>query len=131
MSKPKSIFLIAQYIQKPKKGVNTSVSGWMLDTNNIQWDERVEISRGLRTRDVHAQIILDLSHRRVEKNSFNGTRDFDTIFKYFFTNNSEYIARVMSQLDPDYLRQLADDMEQELKALPLSSVKQDEKVQAE
>jgi len=131
MSKPKGIFLIAQYTQKPKEGVNTSVRGWMENPNNIRWDERVEISRGLRTRDMHAQVILDLTQRRVEQNSFNGTRDFDTVFKYFLNNYSEYIARVMSQLDPDYLRKLADDMEQELKAMPADTAEQDEKVQAE
>lgn len=114
MSKPKGIFLIAQYFQKPKDGVNTSVKGWMDIPENVRWDEKVDISRGLKTKDMHAQVILNLSDRVVEKNAFNGTKDFDTIFRYFFTNYSQYITQVMAQLDPGYLSRMVDQMEAEL-----------------
>ena len=117
MSKPKGIFLVAQYFAKPKRHVKTQVKGWMDDPENIQWDEKVEISRGLRTRDLHAQVILNLSNKTIERNTFNSGKTFDDIFEYFFTNYSEYITKVMSQLDPTYLLNVVEKMETELKSI--------------
>ena len=114
MSKPKGIFLVAQYFQKPKDHVNTSVKGWMDNPDNIRYDEKVAIVRGLKNKDMHAQIILNLGEKSVEKNSFNGTKNFDTIFTYFFTNYDKYITQVMGQIDPSYLSSIVDKMEAEL-----------------
>ena len=114
MSKNKGIFLVAQYYMKPKDHVNTSVKGWMDDPENIRYDEKVMISRGLRTKDMHAQVILNLSDKKVEKNSFNTDKSFDDIFRYFLDNYTDYIARTMAQLDPAYLTQVADHIEQEI-----------------
>lgn len=114
MNKSKGIFLVAQYFAKPKRHVKTQVKGWMDNPDNIQWDEKVDISRGLRTRDLHAQVILDLTNKRVERNTFNSGKTFDEIFKYFFTNYSDYVTTVMTQLDPGYLEQIVTEMEQEL-----------------
>lgn len=125
MSKPKGIFLVAQYFAKPKRHVKTQVKGWMDDPNNIQWDEKVEISRGLRTRDMHAQVVLNLSEKKIERNTFNSGKTFDEIFKYFFANYSEYVIKVMGQLDPEYLEQIVNELEQEvanIEQVPLADI---------
>jgi hypothetical protein len=132
MSKPKGIFLVAQYFAKPKRHVKTQIKGWMDNPDNIQWDEKVEVSRGLRTRDMHAQVILDLSNKKVERNTFNSGKTFDDIFKYFFANYSEYVIRVMGQLDPEYLEQIVNELEKEVAAseqIPLAEI--NEKTPAE
>lgn len=116
MSKQKGIYLVAQYFQKPKDHVNTSVKGWMNDPANIRYDEKVAIVRGLKNRDLNAQIVLNLGEKKVERNSFNGTKDFDEIFRYFFENYDKYIVQVMGQIDPDYLRALVDKMQAEIEA---------------
>jgi hypothetical protein len=114
MSKPKGIFLVAQYFAKPKRHVKTQVKGWMDHPDNIQWDEKVEITRGLKTRDLHAQVILDLSNKRVERNTYQTGKTFDEIFKYFFANYSDYITKVMAQLDPVYMTSVLDELQAEL-----------------
>ena len=66
------------------------------------------VSNGLRNKDMHAQVILNLTEKKVEKNSFNAGKNFDEIFEYFFTNYSQYITEVMGQLDPAYLTEVVD-----------------------
>lgn len=109
-----NIYLVAQYFMKPKAHVRTHIKGWMNDPNNIRYDEKVEISRGLRNKDINAKIILDLSNKQVHRNSFATDRPFDEIFKYFFANYNEYIIKVMGQLDPVYLDQIVTELEKEI-----------------
>lgn len=118
MSKPKNIFLVAVYAMKPKDHVNTSVAGWMKDANNIRYDEQVAISRGLRSKDMHAQVILDLTNKHVERNSFNTGKTFDEIFRYFLDNYTQYVAQTMAQLDPGYLDSVVKSIEQEIASTP-------------
>jgi hypothetical protein len=118
MSKPKGIFLVAIYAMKPKSHVNTSRKGWMDNPDNIRYDEQVAITRGLRTKDMHAQVVLDLSSKVIVKNSFNTGKSFDEIFRYFLENYTEYMAQTMSQLDPVYLADLAKLMEAEMQEMP-------------
>ena len=122
MSKPKGIFLVAIYAMKPKSHVNTSRKGWMDNPDNIRYDEQVAITRGLRTKDMHAQVVLDLSSKVIVKNSFNTGKSFDEIFRYFLENYTEYMAQTMSQLDPVYLADLAKLMEAEMQEMPAEAV---------
>lgn len=115
MSKQKGIYLIAHYFKKPKDGVNTSVKGWMDNPDNIRYDEKVEIARGLRPKDVNAQVVVNLGDKVVERNSLNGNKNFDEIFKYFFANYSQYVTTVMAQIDPAYMDELVDALEKEIK----------------
>ena len=101
--KTKSIFLIAQYSMKPKPHVNTSKKGWMENPDNVRYDEQVIIARQIRNKDMNAQVILDLSNKRIERNAFKTDKTFDEIFEYFFTNYNQYVVEVMGQLDPEYL----------------------------
>ena len=141
--KEKNIYLVAQYFMKPKAHVRTHIKGWMNDPNNVRYDEKVEISRGLRNKDVNAKIILDLTNKQVHKNGFATDRPFDEIFKYFFANYNEYIIKVMGQLDPVYLDQIVTELEKEIaeaeaaqaeppaeNQIPLGTINS-EKVQAE
>lgn len=112
----KNIYLVAQYFMKPKVHVRTHVKGWMDNPENIRYDEKVEISRGLRSKDVNAKIILDLTNKQVHRNGFATDRPFDEIFKYFFANYNEYIIKVMGQLDPVYLDQIVTELEKEIAA---------------
>jgi hypothetical protein len=116
MSRPKDIYLVAKYMTKPKDHVNTSKKGWMQDPANIRYDESMEVVRGLRSRDVDAQVVLNLSRKTVERNSFKTEKTFDEIFQYFFINYSQYLIPVIGQLDPDYLNAIAQDMKKTLES---------------
>lgn len=110
----KDIFLVAYYTRKPKPGVNTSVASWQDIEGNVQWDESVEITRGLKKKTIDAKIILNLSQKKVRRNFFNSEIDFDKMFTYFFEGYSRYITTVMTQLDSEYLLQMIGRMESEL-----------------
>jgi hypothetical protein len=116
MSKPKNIYLVAQYVMKPKEHVNTSRKGWMDNPDNIRYDEQVSIVRGLRTKDQNAQVVLNLSTKTIERNRFNASTQFDEIFRYFLENYTQYIAQTMSLLDPEYLATIANSMEAEMQS---------------
>jgi hypothetical protein len=99
---------------KPKPHVNTSKKGWMDNPDNVRYDEQVIISRQIRNKDMNAQVILDLSNKRIERNAFNTDKEFDEVFEYFFTNYNQYIVEVMGQLDPGYLAEVVERMQSKL-----------------
>lgn len=112
----KDLNLVAFYYTKPRPGVNTTVKGWMNDPNNLVYDERVEITRGLKKDSAHSKIILNLSTKTVAKNSWNEKRDFDALFKHFFKGYHQYITAVMTKLDTEYFNKMLDEMQAETEA---------------
>jgi fructose-specific phosphotransferase system component IIB len=72
------------------------------------------ISTRLRKQDVNAKIIINLTDKKVEQNSFNDKKDFNELFKYFFKGYHKYVTEVMSKLDPEYFNQMLDEMQAEL-----------------
>lgn len=113
--KKQSIYLVAQYIARPRNPKKTHIPGYMKDPNNLQYDERVQISSKLRTQDIQtAKIILNLTNKTVEKNSFNDLKNFNDLFKYFFKGYHKYITEVMVKLDAEYFNQILDEMQTEL-----------------
>jgi hypothetical protein len=86
----------------------------MKDPANHQYDEQVQISTRLRKQDVNAKIIINLSEKCVQQNSFNDKKDFDELFKYFFKGYHKYITEVMAKLDPEYFNQILDEMQAEI-----------------
>jgi hypothetical protein len=112
--KTKSIYLVAHYAAKPKNPAKTYIPGYMKDPENVRYDEQVHISTKLRTKDITgAKIIMNLSEKRVQTNVFNGKKDFDELFKYFFTGYHKYITDVMVQLDAEYFNKMLDEMQAE------------------
>jgi hypothetical protein len=116
LAKQKDIYLVAYYFKRPRAGVNTSVKGWMEDTSNFQYDEKIDITAGLKNDSNTANILLNLSKKVVERNRFNEDRDFKTLFKYFFGGYHNYITEVMAQLDPEFLKSILDELESEMDA---------------
>lgn len=92
---------------KPRQGVNTTVAGWNKNPDNIQYDERVEFTRGLSSKDQqYAGIVLNLNKKTVIQNRFNTEqRDFDSLFKYFLEAYPQQVATLMAELDIEYLKQ--------------------------
>lgn len=114
MSKEKGIYLVARYYKKPQAHVNTSKKGWMDDPANIRWDEQMTVTRGLRSKDRDAQVVLCLSDKTVTRNTFQTGKTFDEIFIYFLNGYSQYLVPVMGQLDPEYIGAIAKELEAQL-----------------
>jgi hypothetical protein len=113
--KKQNIYLVANYVAKPRDPRKTHVPGYMKDPANVQFDEQVQVSARLRNQDLTtAKVIMNLSNKTVDKNSFNGNKNFDELFKYFFKGYHKYITEVMAKLDPEYFNQMLDQMQAEL-----------------
>lgn len=104
--KIKPIHLIAFYVQKPKTGVQTQIAGWTKDPANIQYDERIEFTKGLSSKDrQYAGVILNLNEKKIVYNKFGDNKTFDDLFKYFLEGYPQYVIQTMAQLDMAYLEQ--------------------------
>jgi fructose-specific phosphotransferase system component IIB len=113
--KKQNIYLVAQYLAKPRDPRRTHIPGYMKDPANVRYDEQVQVSNRLRQQDlITAKIIINLSDKKVEQNSFNGNKDFNELFKYFFKGYHKYITEVMAKLDPEYFNQMLDEMQADL-----------------
>jgi hypothetical protein len=113
----KNIYLVAYYAMKPRAGVKTNVKGWMDNPDNLQYDERVEIVRGLKSNTNTAKIVLDFSTKTVIRNNFNQDKDFKKLFKYFFGGYHKYMTTVMMQLDTEWMDTVVAELEQEVKEI--------------
>ena len=104
--KIRDIHLLAFYVQKPRAGVRTFEAGWNRDPNNLQYDERIEFTKGLSSKDrQYAGVILNLNTKTVIYNKFGDQKTFDDLFKYFLEAYPKYVINVMAQLDMPYLEQ--------------------------
>jgi hypothetical protein len=108
MIKRDHYYIIAHYTAKARDKAPTHVKGWMADTKNMRWDERVIVSQGVHKRDILAHVILDLTDKKIEHNHFDTAASFDDMFEYFFTNFHKQVMPVMAQLDPTYMQSVVD-----------------------
>ena len=94
-----NIYLIAKYTGQPKDPKQTVRPGYMKDPNNIQYEEQVYISRGLRDKDLQNQVVLDLTEEKIVKNNFNSGSNFEEIFTHYYEGYAEYIDDCVNQLN--------------------------------
>lgn len=94
-----NIYLIAKYTGMPKDPRQTSKPGYMLNPENIHYDEQVYLTRGLRQKDLQKQVILNLSEQKIVKNTFNPGKTFEEIFTHFYEGYAEYIDDCVNQLN--------------------------------
>jgi hypothetical protein len=114
--KKQNIYLVAHYVTKPRDPKKTHIPGYMKDPANHQYDEQVAIQTKLKSNDVNAKIVMNLSTKTVDTNRFNSNKDFDELFKYFFKGYHKYITQIMTQLDPEYFNQMLDAMQADIDA---------------
>lgn len=94
-----NIYLVAQYVARPKDPSQTAQQGYMANPDNIEWDERVYITRGLRDKDTQNNVILNLTEQKIVKNSFNTAATFEQVFEHFYQGFGDYIDDSVNQLN--------------------------------
>ncbi len=105
--KQRDIFIVAYYHQKPKDPKRTKEKGYMGNPENIAYDESINITRGIKTRDeLGAGVILNLTQQTVVKNSFRSDADFPSLLAHYQEGYPKYINPLLAQLYPE-----ADDAE--------------------
>jgi len=78
----------------------------MQDPANFDYDESINITRGLKSRDATmAKVILDLTNQTVVANRFNDNRDFPSLLAHFQEGYPQYLNPLLAQL---YSEQLND-----------------------
>ena len=98
----RDIHLIAYYHQKPKDPSRTKEPGYMTNMDNIAYDESINITRGIKTRDqLQASVILNLNKETVVKNSFNSNADFASLLAHYQEGYPKYINPLLAQIYPE------------------------------
>lgn len=93
MSKTKDIYVCAQYYAKPRNPKLTFQKGYSTNEDNIVWDECINVTHGLRSKDLsNAKVVINISQRKIEKDGFNSGKSFDELFSYFYEANPKQIA---------------------------------------
>lgn len=96
MSKPKSVYIVANYAMKPRDPRQTFKAGYIKDGDNMHWDERVDVTVGIKDRDLAmAQIILNISEQKVVKNSFMSDKSFMELFQHYYTSSPHEISQAL------------------------------------
>jgi len=97
--KHKDIYLVAFYHMKPKDPKRTKERGYITNLENVDYDESINITRGLKIKDrLGAKVILNLSKQDVTKNSFNDSRDFPGLLAHYQEGYPKYINPLIAQL---------------------------------
>ena len=101
--KAKNLYLVANYFARPRDPSRTREAGYMKNHDNISYDESINITKGLKNRDLDAKVILDLTNQSVFKNSFNNNRDFASLLAYYQENYPKYVNPVLALLYKDQI----------------------------
>jgi hypothetical protein len=100
--KQQDIFIVAYYHQKPKDPARTKEKGYMSNPDNISYDESINITRGIKTRDqLNAGVILNLTKQTVVKNSFRSDADFPSLLAHYQEGYPKYINPLLAQIYPE------------------------------
>jgi hypothetical protein len=93
MSK-KKVYIVAQYFAKPKDKRKSSVAGYMKNPDNVQWDEQIGVSIGIKDKQLQtAKVVLNINDQLVVKNGFNTDKSFMELFEYFYSASPQEISR--------------------------------------
>ena len=106
MKAPK-VYLVAYYMMKPKHNrVNTSVRGWMDNSDNVAYEEQIAVTTKLKPKDINtAKIILDLGSRTVYRNGWGDNKSFEQLFSHFYSGYQKYLDPVIAQLGYEMVKQ--------------------------
>jgi hypothetical protein len=87
---------------KPKDPKRTKEPGYITNIENIDYDESINITRGLKTKDqLNAKVVLNLSTQTVTKNSWNDNKDFPGMLAHYQEGYPKYINPLIAQLYKD------------------------------
>lgn len=97
----KSIYLIANYISRPKDPSKTHIAGYTHNPDNMEIDEQVYLARGLRDKDLKNTVILNLTEEKIVKNGFKSGVKFDELFQHYYDGYSDYINDAVNTLNAE------------------------------
>ena len=96
-----NIYLIAKYTGVPKDPTKTAKPGYMLDPENVHYEEQVYMARGMKQKYLQHQVVLNLTEQKIIKNIFNPGKTFEEIFTHYYESYPEYIDDSVNQLNEE------------------------------
>lgn len=97
-----NIYLIAKYTGVPKDPKQTSKPGYMLDPENVHYEEQLYLARGMKQKYLQNQVILNLTEQKIVKNNFNPGKTFEEVFTHYYEGYAEYIDDCVNQLNETF-----------------------------
>ena len=95
----KSIYLTAKYTGHPKDPRQTSKPGYMTNPENIEYEEQLYITRGLPTKYIKNQVILNLTEEKIVKNTFRNGATFEELLEHFVEGYADHINESVNKLN--------------------------------
>lgn len=94
-----NIYLIASYTGRPKDPKQTAKPGYIKDSENMQYDEQVYLTRGIRSKDLKNQVVLNLTEQKIVKNTFKSGATFEEAFTHFYNGYADFIDDSVNKLN--------------------------------
>lgn len=110
MPKEKDIFLVAVYLKAPRDPRKTIHKGYINDDKNISYREKVTVTRGLKDRDLTADIILNLTQKTVHKCRFEDKNDWETLAAYYAKAYPDYFKIIDPPVKVEEVEELEGDL---------------------
>jgi hypothetical protein len=103
----KKLYLTATYYRVPKANVRTNQKDFGKNDDNWVFNEQVAIVRSLKRRDQdYANIILNITDKKVQKCNMRENVGYDELYRYFKTNYPQYFQHIDAADDPAYFQRL-------------------------
>lgn len=100
--KNQDFHIVAQYFRKPRNPNKTAQKGYMSNPDNFFYEESVNITRGLKTKDRdRAELIINLNQQQVIRNSKGEGETFEQLLYYFQKNYPDDINPVLAYIYPE------------------------------
>ena len=100
MNKDLSIYLIVQYVGKPRNPRMTSQPGYISNPENMIYEETIMVSRGLNPRDrQNGHVVLNLTEETLIKNTFSDEKDFTKLLAHYVDGFGDQINNTIKALN--------------------------------
>lgn len=92
----KSIYLVAQYLKKPRDPKATNQKNYWINEENARWDELVEFHTRIKD-ESKFNVVLDLVNQKVVKNNMSDNYSWEQLSDYFYSRYSQEIVRAVNR----------------------------------
>lgn len=94
-----NIYLVANYIGRPKDPRRTVEKGYVNNPENMIYDEHIYLCRGLRNKDSQNSVVLNLTEQKIIKNTFKSGATFEEAFTHYYEGYGDYIDDCVNKLN--------------------------------
>lgn len=103
--KNQDFYILAKYFRKPKNPNRTFQKDYMNNPDNFYFEETVNITRGLKTKDrERSELIININRQEVVRNSKGNGETFEELLYYFQKNYPDDINPILAYIYPEEIK---------------------------